>query len=134
LASRLAARIAAGKPYASTAATAALLADIGYLLPGVEANSADDSADWSEHAHAEIAASLLALWALPLPIVEAVACHHAPARVPRSEFGVHGTVHVATALACQVEPDLEWLERHGLSEQLEEWRALSERQMQAVAA
>ena len=134
LASRLAQRIAAGKPYASTAATAALLADIGYLLPGVEANTADDSADWSEHAHAEIAASLLALWSLPLPIVEAVACHHSPARVPRSEFGVHGTVHVATALACRVEPDLDWLAQHGLSGQLAQWRDMSERQREQVAA
>jgi len=127
-------RIAAGTPAASTAATAALLADIGYLLPGVEANTADDTADWSEHAHAEIAASLLGLWSLPLPIVEAVACHHSPSRVPRSEFGVHGAVHVATALACQTEPDLDWLRHHGLGDRLEEWRDLSDRQREQVAA
>lgn len=54
--------------------------------------------------HAEIGGYLMGLWGLPYPIVEAVANHHAPERVPRHEgFGVLEAVvqaNEASSLAC----------------------------------
>ena len=48
--------------------------------------------------HAEIGAYLLGIWGLPYPVIEAVAHHHCPARVPQSEFDVLAAVSVAHAL------------------------------------
>ena len=125
-ASRLASRIAGGRADAGFATTAALLADIGYLLPGIDAIDVTNASEpLSERAHAELGASLLALWALPLPIVEAVAYHHTPALIPRGDFGIHGIVHVSTALANDLQPDMEFLEKHGMSHQVEHWQALN---------
>jgi HD-like signal output (HDOD) protein len=124
LASRLASKIAADRPDASAAATAALLTDIGYLVPNITFADVDLPLLLSDRAHAEVGAYLLALWGLPLPIVEAVAYHHTPARVPRSDFGMHGIVHVAAALAAGEEPDLEFLAAHDMAGRLPEWQAL----------
>jgi len=124
-ASRLAARIAADRPDASVAATAALLTDVGYLVPEVAlADIAEMPGLLSHRAHAEIGAYLLALWGLPLPIVEAVAYHHMPSRVARSDFGIHGVVHVAAALVAGEEPDMEFLALHDMEQHLPAWRAL----------
>lgn len=49
--------------------------------------------------HAEIGAYLLGIWGLPNPIVEAVAHHHKPSRVPHSTLDIMGAVHVANYLA-----------------------------------
>ncbi|HEX6834165.1 MAG TPA: HDOD domain-containing protein, partial [Rudaea sp.] len=93
-------------------------------LPGVSSIDIGERS-FSAHAHAEIGASLLALWALPLPIVEAVACHHAPSLLPLSEFGLHGIVHVASALANEYEPDLDFLAARGVEDRLPQWRAMA---------
>ncbi len=123
-ASRLAARIAGTHPDAGAATTAALLADIAYLLPdvrSVDVSGAEE--ELSPNAHAELGASLLGLWALPVPIVDAVANHHAPQFSARGEFGTVGIVHVAVALANGVEPDQEFLEAHGMASKLSEWKS-----------
>lgn len=49
--------------------------------------------------HAEVGASLLALWGLPDPVVEAVAHHHRPDRSPRGAPGA-AVVHVVDALVA----------------------------------
>jgi len=48
--------------------------------------------------HAEIGAHLLERWGMPYPVIEAVAYHHFPSRVPCEEFGVLAAVHAADFL------------------------------------
>ena len=84
--------------------------------------------------HAEIGAYLLGLWGIPYPIVEAVAHHHHPARVPeQTVFGVLGATHVADSLAreqdgCKPETfelDEQYLQALGVADKLPEWRAIA---------
>lgn len=85
--------------------------------------------------HAEVGASLLGLWGLPDPIVEAVAFHHEPGRCPVATFSPLTAVHVADALssaASNSQPhgasdqlDLPYLTRLGVAERLSAWQALS---------
>jgi putative nucleotidyltransferase with HDIG domain len=49
--------------------------------------------------HAEVGAYLLSLWGLPAPVVEAVANHHAPGRIPHTTLDHVGAVHIANAMA-----------------------------------
>jgi len=107
-------------PDAEAALTAALLADIGMLIPGIEAHChAAASLGEGTFGHAEVGAYLLGLWGLPAQIVEAVAFHHAPQKIPQATFGVIGAVHVAIALACGTEPDIEYLQTMGVAEKLD---------------
>ncbi len=48
--------------------------------------------------HAEVGAYLLAIWGLPIPLVEAVASHHHPRRCGTNELCLSGVVHIANAL------------------------------------
>ena len=48
--------------------------------------------------HAEIGAYLLGLWGFPYQIVEAVAFHHSPNRVPQTEFDLLGMLTVSHSL------------------------------------
>jgi HD-like signal output (HDOD) protein len=81
--------------------------------------------------HAEIGAYLLGLWGMPYPVVEAVAHHHHPGRVPeQTAFGVLGATHVADALAREQvggDPGLDepYLQTLGVAEKLPEWRAIA---------
>jgi putative nucleotidyltransferase with HDIG domain len=81
--------------------------------------------------HAEVGAYLLALWGLPVPLVEAVACHHAPRRCCPSTLCLAGVIHIADALqhAQGLHPDLvpnpvdaEYLQHTGLDAHYESWR------------
>jgi HD-like signal output (HDOD) protein len=56
--------------------------------------------------HAEIGAYLLGLWGLPIPITEAIAFHHTPARMPHHHFDALGAVYVANVLAHEVDGSL----------------------------
>ena len=49
--------------------------------------------------HAEVGAYLLGLWGLPAPVVEAVANHHMPRRIPHTTLDNVGTVHIANVMA-----------------------------------
>jgi HD-like signal output (HDOD) protein/ActR/RegA family two-component response regulator len=53
--------------------------------------------------HAEIGAYLLGLWGLPYVLVEAVAYHHGPSRVPHENFDAVSAVYVANLLAHELE-------------------------------
>lgn len=143
--------------------TAGLLHDIGKLVIAtsfpdafaafVAARAAGEitsSCAWErEHlgfTHAEVGAYLLRLWALPTAIVEAVAFHHEPGRVPQRGFEIVGCVHVADALVdgclpdapcwqgvtrTEGEADLGYLEALGVSDQLPAWRAIAEEEARA---
>jgi hypothetical protein len=66
---------------AELGSTAALLADIGLLLPGVRNEHAPIDSDPGVRGPGHTGgAYLLGLWGLPMPIVEAVAFQRTPAR------------------------------------------------------
>jgi putative nucleotidyltransferase with HDIG domain len=54
--------------------------------------------------HAETGAYLLSIWGLPLPIVEAVARHHAPARTMEKHFNATIALHLAEQLEYSEDP------------------------------
>lgn len=124
LSSRLAAKLL---PQASAelGATAALLADIGLLLPGVR-NERDPEAAEDRPGHTEAGAYLLGLWGLPMPIIEAVAFQRAPQRSSTRSFWVSGAVHVATALASGEPVDEAYLAKVGVLPRLPGWREQAE--------
>lgn len=127
-ASQLATRLLGGSS-SELAATAALLAEVGMLLPGVRIPSAclagDPTACQGPH-YAEAGAYLLGLWGLPMPIVEAVANHHRPGRIRFRGFWVGGAVHVAHALVAGEPVDEDYLAGVGLAGRLPAWRKLAE--------
>ena len=88
--------------------------------------------------HAEIGAYLLGLWGLPHVLVEAVALHHNPNRVPHQGFDLVTAVHAANLLAHEVESrspgaslDIEADSNHdilaelGSKEDVAAWRAMA---------
>jgi len=84
--------------------------------------------------HGEIGAYLLNLWGLPDPVIEAIAYHHTPGRVPVTSLSPLLTVHVANCLdyesmaikgigKCQ-SLDLDFIKKAGLSAFLPDWRKM----------
>ena len=82
--------------------------------------------------HAEVGGYLLAIWGLPIPLVEAVANHHVPRRCGTQELCLAGVVHIAGALQHDQTPhpetvasplDSEYLQCVGLGHQFEVWRS-----------
>lgn len=131
------------------ALSAGLLHDIGKLLfaanlPGpfgqaVSLARAQRCSLWKAESrvfgasHPELGACVLAIWGLPIPIVEAVALHHCPARSQeQQEFTPLTAVHVANAFqheplangsgSSQTELDMVYLANLGLEGRIEEWR------------
>ncbi len=122
LASRLAAKLLP-ESSAELGATAALLADIGLLLPGVRNERTEPASDADPRpGHSEAGAYLLGLWGLPMPIIEAVAFHLQPQRSNTRSFWVTGAVHVALALVNGEPVDEEYLQRAGVLGKLPQWR------------
>jgi len=124
---------------AEDAFMAAILHDVGKIvlakeLPGkfAEAQSMAQSEIIPMHiaerrlfgiSHAEIGAYLMGIWGLPYPIVEAIANHHEPMRVPgRDRFGILEAVYVANCLANDAELDMNYLGTLGVQDQVETWR------------
>lgn len=125
LASTVVARMA-GRPGA--AATAALLAHIGLIIPELRDTApGTTTTHGNTPLHAAVAAYLLALWGLPMDIVDAVAHHHQPARAATPDFGIAGMVHVAVALANGEELDHAYLEGAGVLGQLAKWQQICTR-------
>jgi HD-like signal output (HDOD) protein len=90
--------------------------------------------------HAEIGAYLLGLWSMDSLIVEAVAHHHRPNRIPHTSFDASTALYVADCLARELdehpghakgislgEPDSALIEALGLSQQ---YPAIRERAME----
>ncbi|WP_374012285.1 HDOD domain-containing protein [Pseudoxanthomonas koreensis] len=125
LAARLAKRMLP-ESSAELGATAALLADIGLLLPGVHDERQPAVEGDDRPGHTQAGAYLLGLWGLPMPIIEAVAFHRTPARSSTRSFWVTGAVHTAMALAAGEEPDQAYLARTGVIARLPEWREFAE--------
>jgi putative nucleotidyltransferase with HDIG domain len=95
--------------------------------------------------HAEVGAYLLGLWGLPAPVVEAVAHHHAPGKIPSSALDAVGAVHIANVLANEhpVYPpakdslphqsmDTEFLEALGIAEQVPRWEEAAKTAAQSL--
>ncbi|MCC6134912.1 MAG: HDOD domain-containing protein [Candidatus Contendobacter sp.] len=152
----LAKRLCRDKAQADDAFMAGLLHDIGYLILATEMSNRLEQAlrqaaqeqippYQAEYqllgvSHAEIGAYLLGLWGLPYPIIEAVANHHQPQRVPQRSFDVLAAVYLANLLVHETtalnlpggqSPDPAYLESLGVTlEQLAEWRELALEQTQ----
>lgn len=113
---------------AELGATAALLADIGLLLPGIrDERAAPDTQPADAPGHTEAGAYLLGLWGLPMPIIEAVAFQRCPARSGTRSFWVTGAVHVATALAAGEAVHEDYLQRTGVIDKFDGWRGHADR-------
>jgi putative nucleotidyltransferase with HDIG domain len=158
--SHLTARIAGAMPRrsktADVAVGAALLHDIGKLVMAERApdhlaraiNGAQQERrplyaieeELTGVSHAEVGAYLLSLWGLPYPLVEAVAHHHHPNRVPHDQLGVIPVVYLSNLLAHERENkmeenpalvcdeiDEELVAEVGLADQMDEWREKLER-------
>ncbi|HXZ11386.1 MAG TPA: response regulator [Candidatus Sulfotelmatobacter sp.] len=95
--------------------------------------------------HAEIGAYLLGIWGLPSPVVEAVAHHHHPGRVPQQELDAVGAVHIANFLAHEHPvhrvpgaqpayraPQPDYLEALGMSDQMAHWGEMAEEMATAM--
>jgi len=105
--------------------TAALLANIAQLIPELrESDSETATTRCNTPMHAAVGAYLLALWGLPMDIVEAVAHHVQPSRSADKIFGVIGVVHVAVTLANNGVLDLDYLEKTGVLSQLPQWQMM----------
>jgi putative nucleotidyltransferase with HDIG domain len=86
--------------------------------------------------HAEVGAYLLSLWGLPSSVVEAVAHHHHPRRVPQNGIDMVLLVYAANLLAHEREAiaagttppefDMELLEQAGAASRLADWRMIAE--------
>lgn len=121
-ASKLAARISM---HQEREATAALLANIALLIPELRTTSDEATTEQGEiPLRAAIGAYLLALWGLPMDIVEAVAGHVQPSRSAEKTFGMLGVVHVAVTLANHGVPDKRYLEQTGMLDQLPVWQEM----------
>lgn len=84
--------------------------------------------------HAEAGAFLLSLWGLPASVIEAAACHHAPARALSPTFDAVAAVHIANALDYaevsgrtgfpEFRLDLDYPAELGVQENLEQMREI----------
>ncbi|MDL5365726.1 response regulator [Xanthomonas sp. NCPPB 2654] len=133
LASKLASKMLPSSS-AELGATAALLADIGLLLPGIRNEREPVDPNDDRPGHAEAGAYLLGLWGLPMPIIEAVAFHRQPQRSSTRSFWVTGAVHVAMALASGTEIDEDYLAKTGVLNKLPTWREQAESLMGLTSA
>jgi HD-like signal output (HDOD) protein len=122
LAAWLAPRLLDDQPDADVAATAALLAGLGRLLPDLPPDGAEGHDLPVED---EAAAYLVGLWGLPPILQQAIAWQRRP-RLSGSAFGVVGAVHVAMGLACGRSLDEGWLASCGVAPHLAHWRTLAE--------
>lgn len=151
LTARIAAEVVGEPRHRDQNFTAALLHDLGRILiaqhlpdhdrqieriaalPCLE-RRLDPEASRLLDMHCRVGAYLLGIWGLPAEIVESVLFHHRPSAVADDRFGPVGVVHVADCLASILQNpsgapgdealravDLEWLERVGVAERLDDW-------------
>jgi HD-like signal output (HDOD) protein/CheY-like chemotaxis protein len=154
LTAQIAARLPVPKHLADIALVAGMLHDVGKLILAwkisahfesmlAEAQEANCPVHQVEErhngfSHAEIGAYLLGLWGLPYTVVEAVALHHGPNRVPHQNFDAISVVYAANLLAHEREKSSggeradyvldnyqEEFARLGILDKIPEWRALA---------
>jgi len=139
----------AGKTVIDDAFLAGFLHDIGKLvlmtmdpeiyglIPSIVESGAATAGSVEREAfgatHAQAGAYLLWLWGLPPQVAEAVAFHHSPRRSSSAGLSAVAVVHVADALADELEGDSEqmshldeeYLEQMGLASRIPAWRQLA---------
>jgi HD-like signal output (HDOD) protein len=154
LTAKIAGQIPASAHVRGVAVVAGVLHDVGKLVPATRAPADFKRALEGAEAeklplyvveteligvsHAEVGAYLLGIWGLPSPVVEAVAHHHHPARVPQDSLDAVGIVYISNILAHQVADaaptpksaaqaaiDPEYLERLGVIEQFPGWQEMA---------
>ena len=119
LTAHIAARLPVPKHLADIAVVAGMLHDVGKLIlawklsehfekvlgeslgAGCPIYQVEEREDG--FSHAEIGAYLLGLWGLPYSVVEGVALHHGPNRVPHQSFDAISAVYIANLLAHELE-------------------------------
>ena len=152
LVARIAAGIAAKSQLNPVVVLAALMHDVGKLViaertPAHFARALAQSQEEKRPlfeveeklihiSHAEVGAYLLSLWGLPYTVVEAVAHHHHPRRVPNSSLDMVLVVYVSNILAHEREAitrgleapvlDMELLQQAGVAGKLADWRKIAE--------
>lgn len=96
------------------AMAAGMLHDIGLMVMSLPASRRDaaplparsaEPPPLSGCSHALIGGHLLALWGLPQPLIEAVACHHRPSLLDDLRMSAAGAVHVADWIAHELAED-----------------------------
>jgi HD-like signal output (HDOD) protein len=154
LTAHIAGRLPVPKHLTEIAVVAGMLHDVGKLIlawklsehfqqvlaEGVEARCPTFEVEerLDGFSHAEIGAYLLGLWGIPYSIVEGVALHHGPNRVPHQNFDAASAVYVANLLAHEVmeassggtpvynlEKYQEDLAKLGAGDLLPEWRDMA---------
>lgn len=120
-------RVAAGKPFRRDGTMAAMLCEVGLLIPDIEANCrrADVRGEGTFTA-ADAGAYLLDAWGFPTPVVEAVAFHREPWRVHPREFGAVSVAYVTSCFARNIEPSSEYLRRCGMLAELPAWKRFAD--------
>ena len=123
----IAERIGAGEAFFSEGMTAALLCEVGLLVPGIDAYCREAETNGEgRFRYPEVGAYLLGIWGLPTIIIEAVAHHQNPMRTKPQGFDAVGVAHVAAALARGAEPDRDYLALCGRLDQLDRWKQYAE--------
>ena len=111
----------------------AMCGAIEQLLKAKQLNQREAELQVLSTTHAELAASLLGTWALPLPVLEAVAWHHHPTTSKDKGFSLLTAVHVANVFAYELGCgsqkaslpevlDHEYLIQVGLGDNRNDWR------------
>lgn len=152
LTARIAAGISQNNRLSPAVVLAALLHDVGKLViaertPAHFARALDQARaegrplfeveeQLTHISHAEVGAYLLSLWGLPYSLVEAVAHHHHPRRVPQNGVDMVLVVYIANLLAHEREAlvggppapplDMELLEQNGAASLVPAWRKIAE--------
>lgn len=155
LAAKIAGRIRASSHVHGAAIVAALLHDMGKLVLAVRSPKHFERAvqgaideNLPLHvveqqligvSHAEVGAYLLGIWGLPTTVVEAVAHHHHPDRIPHDALDAVGIVHIASFLAHEHpvhQPiggpiphqslDPAYLASVGMADSVDEWHGMAE--------
>lgn len=152
LTARIAANIAGNARWAPSAVLAGLLHDVGKLVIAERTPAhlarAIAQAEYDGRplfqieeslihiSHAEVGAYLLSLWGLPYSVVEAIAHHHHPRRIPPNGIDMVFVVYISNLLACEQEalakaikpPELdgELILEVGAAPHMDEWRKMAE--------
>jgi putative nucleotidyltransferase with HDIG domain len=151
LSARIASGVAQREQMSPAVVVAALLHDVGKLVIAertpshlarcLQQSAAEDRPLFeieealTSISHAEVGAYLLSLWGLPYAIVEAVAHHHHPRRIPPNGPDMVAVVYTTNLLAHEREAselgrkapaiDIEFLTRAGVMDKLPEWREIA---------
>jgi len=120
-------RVATGRSFRRDGSLAALLCDVGLLIPDIEANCRRaDARGEGTFTPTDAGAYLLDAWGFPTPVVEAVAFHREPWRVHPREFGAVSVAYVASCFARNIEPSNEYLRRCGVLAELAAWKRFAD--------